>query len=213
MGFETTSEINMRFDKAIARCAHVVDRSLRKSFPDDFDARCLYAALGMHRLAARMGYSSNMVGGDFSALAVAVDNSQASFQGYSLSDGDGEYAHYWCEIEGHIVDLGPTYLSERSRFAAVRAPIVMWPTAISLPESLKYRPKIRYAPDGEHRMAPEIMDRIDKFFQICDKKFASLSGQPKATNWLASGPKSIVAASDRGDLWALGTQHITSMQT
>lgn len=203
----------MRFDKVIARCAHVVDRSLRKSFPDDYDARCMYAALGMHRLTTRMGYNSHMVGGDFSALIVAADNSQASFQGYSHSGGDGEYAHYWCEIEGHIVDLGPTYLSVKSRFYAATAPIVMWPVAIDLPESLKYEPKIRYAPDAENKMAPEIMARIGKFLQLCDKKLTNLSGQPKATNWLVSGPKSIAAASDRGDLWALGTQRIASMHT
>ena len=203
----------MKFDKAIARCAYVVDRSLRKSFPDDFDARCMYAALGMHRLATKLGYTSNMVGGDFSALMVAADNSQASFQGYNRTINDGEYAHYWCEIEGHIVDLGPTYLSENSRFVAVTAPIVMWPIKISLPESLKYEPKIRYAPNAEHMMAPEIMDRIDNFFQTCDKKFTGLSGQPKMKNWLVTGPKSIALASNKGDLWTLGSQRIDSMQT
>lgn len=83
----------MGFDRVIARCATMIDKSLRKSFPNDYHARCLYAALGMHRLATRSGCNSEMVGGDFSALTVALDRSQARFQGYSRTDGDGEYAH------------------------------------------------------------------------------------------------------------------------
>lgn len=203
----------MRFDKAIARCAYVVDRSLKKSFPEDFDARCMYAALGMNHLATKLGYRSNLVGGDFVALTVAVDNSTATFQGYKRLHDDGENAHYWCEIENHIVDLGPTYLAARSQFDAVTGPIVMWPLTISRPKSLVYTEKTRYAPDAEHRMAPEIMARVEKFLQICDRKFTNLSGQPKASNWLASGPNSIALAADRRDLWALGSQFIASKPT
>ncbi|MCE6959646.1 hypothetical protein LAZ40_11515 [Cereibacter sphaeroides] len=197
----------MRLDKAVARCAHVVDRSLRKCFPEDFDARCMYAAFGMHRLAQTIGLRSIVVAGDFVALSVAMDNSRASFQGYQRSEGD--FAHYWGEIEDHIVDLGPSYLSIRSRYPAVRAPIVMWPMEVSLPPSLRYSPKIRYAPDVQFALEPEMMRRMDRFLVTCEAKFAQISGQPRESNWLVSSQRSIDVAAARGDLWALGSKRIS----
>lgn len=198
----------MRFDKAIQRCASVVERSLKKTFPQDYDSRCLYAALGMHHLTKKLGYRPNMVRGDFSALVVAKDNSQATFQGYNRVEADNNFAHYWCDVEDHIVDLGPSLLPKKSRFPAANVPIVMWPKKHPLPNSLMYTPKIAYHPDAINAMEPAIMTKVKNFLQTCDQKFAAQKGQPKLKNWLVSGPKSIASAAARGDLWAKGTIHI-----
>lgn len=84
----------MRLDKAVSRFAYVVDRSFKKVIPDNFDVHCMFAVLGMHRIMTTMGYKAILVGGNFSSLTVAIDNSQASLQGYGSIASDGEYAHY-----------------------------------------------------------------------------------------------------------------------
>lgn len=196
----------LKLENSILRCAYVVDRSLRQCFPDDFDARCMYAAFGIWRLTKRMGHEAKITAGDFAALSIAVDNSQAAFQGYEKSED--AYGHYWCEVDGHLVDLGPFYLWKKSGFPAVRAPVVMWPISKDLPPSLQYTPQIRYHPDVIPMLSPEVMIRLEKFFTTCDRKFSSLRGQPKLKGWILTGPESIEVAAANGNLWALGTKRL-----
>lgn len=196
----------MKLESAILRCAYVVDRSLRKCFPHDFDARCIYASFGIWRLTKKMGHEATILAGDFAALSVAQDNSRASFQGYGGTDN--EHSHYWCEVDGYLVDLGPSYLSIKSGYPAVQAPVIMWPTSHPLPPSLNYHPKVRYSPDVVSALPPEMMANLKTFFAMCDDKFSSVRGQPNFKGWVLTGPESIETAASKGDLWALGTQRL-----
>lgn len=199
----------MQLDKSIARIAFVVEKSLKKYFPDDYDKRCMYAAFGMHALAKKQKHDSIIVAGGFAALTVALDNSNAAYQGYN--DGDGEFGHYWCEIDGHTVDLGPSFLPVSSRFPAANAPLVMWPLTKELPASLRYAPKIRYHTDVQPHMADDIMERLEGFLKVCDQKFAALHGQPKTKSWVLSGPIALSAAAKSGDLWASASERVQGM--
>lgn len=196
----------MKLENLVLRCAYVVDRSLRQCFPDNFDARCMYASFGVWHLAKRMGHEATIIAGDFSALTVAIDNSRASFQGYGKSSNG--YAHYWCEVDDHLVDLGPSYLPVRSRFPIVQTPIVMWPISKDLPSSLRYQPAVRYDPNAKPMLPPDMMAKLEKFLATCDRKLSSLLGQPKLKSWILTGPESIEVAATKGDLWALGTKRL-----
>lgn len=169
----------------------------------------MYAAFGMHILAKQQKHDSIIVAGGFAALTVARDNSNATYQGYN--DGDGEFGHYWCEIDGHTVDLGPSFLPVSSRFPAAPAPLIMWPLSKELPASLRYAPKIRYHTDVQPQMADDIMQRLEWFLKICDQKYATLHGQPKVKSWVLSGPSAIATAAAKGDIWANGSMRIETM--
>lgn len=196
----------MRLDRSISRIAIVVEKSLRKCFPDDYDNRCMYAAFGMHTLAKKQNHTSIIVAGGFAALTVSRDNSHAVYQGYN--DGDGEFGHYWCEIDGHTVDLGPSFLPVSSKFSAANAPLIMWPLTKEFPASLRYAPKMRYHTDVQPQMADDIMQKLEGFLAVCDQKFAALHGQPKLKTWVLSGPGALTTAAAKGDLWAKGSQRV-----
>ncbi len=192
----------MRLESSIVRCAYVVERALKTCFLSDFDERCMYSAFGMHRLAKRLGHQSVIVAGSFAALTVARDKSQASFQGYAGSEG--EYGHYWGEIDGHTVDLGPMFLPVSSRYLAVMAPVIVWPLAKKVPLALNYNVKIRYHTDVKPQMPVDVMERLGKFLGVCDQKFSEVRGQPKLKSWLLTGPNALSSAASEGDPWAIG---------
>jgi hypothetical protein len=106
----------MNLISTITRTLYVVDCSLRKEFPEDFYKRCMYAAFGSTALLQDAGYEANIVGGDFLAFVVAKSEQRAGLQGFGL--GTDQPSHFWVEVDNTIVDVGPHYLPEDSRFPA-----------------------------------------------------------------------------------------------
>lgn len=194
----------MKLSQAITRAAYVADRALRTTFPTDFDKRCLYAAFGLHSSVQQMGCRSNIVAGDFLALCVAKNRAGYSLQGYQRSEG--HFAHYWCEVEGRIVDLGPVYLPVSSRYEAAPAPMSAWPLDTELPPYLRYRARERYSENAELFDIPEITERMARYLEACRQKLNALKGQPSFKPWLLSGPKSVETAARKGSIWAEGAQ-------
>jgi hypothetical protein len=71
---------------AIPRIFTVVDRTLRKQFPSDYDKRCLYIAFATSALLNELDIESHIVGGDFLSFVVSTSGQRAGLQGF----GGGE---------------------------------------------------------------------------------------------------------------------------
>lgn len=190
----------MRIDSVIARALYVVDRALRSEFPDDYDKRCLYAAFGTCALIQDAGFEANIAGGEFLAFVVSKSGQRAGLQGFGANPA--QPSHYWVEVEGTIVDLGPHYLPRGSSFPAEPMPIVAWRPGSELPRYLRYRTTIRYAPDAELQSDGVITVRKEAFVSKCQSRYKAQVGQPKLPVWLLSGSVSFDAAVLRRDTWA-----------
>ena len=165
----------------------------------------------MQHLARGDFPDSRIVGGDFLALVVSLDFKQGSLQGYAKAEGD--YAHFWNEINGHLVDLGPSYLHVKSRFLAVRGPTVMWPLKEPLPKSLKYSAKAKYPPEAKLAFSPEIMERIEEFLIEVDRQKELSNIEAGTSNRIIRGRKSLAELAKLGDYWALGSIKFESVTT
>ena len=134
----------MNLTSTVTRTLYVVDRSLRKEFPEDYFKRCMYAAFGTSALLQDAGFNANIVGGDFLAFVVARFEQRAGLQGFGL--GTDQPSHFWVEVDGTIIDVGPHYLPDDARFPATPMPFVAWSSASTLPLYLRYRSHIQYDP-------------------------------------------------------------------
>lgn len=190
----------MRIESLIPRCISIVDRALRATFPDDYDKRCMYAAFGLRDLLKTTGHAATIVGGEFLAFTVSQSESEASLQGFGL--GAGEPSHYWVEVAGSLLDLGPHYLPRSSSYPAAKMPIVAWLMATPLPPYLRYRAAVRYDPDVELQSNPATTKRMQDFLGECLRRHKAQIGQSKLASWLLTDASSLSAAAKAGDVWA-----------
>lgn len=193
----------------IERILCVVDRCLRGQFPDDYHKRCMYASFGIHRLLEALGHSPAVVGGNFGAFLVSRDERSASFQGYA-SDA-GEHSHYWVELNGFIIDLGPYYLPVESSFPASEVPAVFWDTGYELPRGLVYRSVTRYESTETAHLEPHIVEKMEPFLAACHARMSKPLVKPKIGKWLVTTPSSIQKAAGKGDQWARAVIRYESM--
>lgn len=191
----------MRIESLAARCLTIVDRTLRASFPGDYEKRCLYAAFGLRALLKTRGAEATVIGGDVLAFVVSADTQRAGLQGFGFgSDGP---AHYWVEADGLLIDIGPHYLPRGSSYSAAKVPMVAWRKNTPLPPYLRYRESVRYAQDVELVADSAIMERMKRFIEDCCKRNAAQSGQPKPPAWLLTDDGALRAAAKAKDVWAL----------
>jgi hypothetical protein len=190
----------MNLISTITRTLHVVDRSLRKEFPEDFYKRCMYAAFGTTAILQDAGFGANIVGGDFLAFVVARSGQRAGLQGFGL--GSDQPSHFWVEVDDTIVDVGPYYLPDGASFPAVSMPFVAWSPASVFPLYLRYRSNVQYDPRALLDSTPEIAKRLDAFVATCRARYAGQSGQPKLRSWLLTGGTALETAARAGDAWA-----------
>ena len=191
----------MRIESTIRRVLFVVDRCLRKEFPDDYDKRCMYGAFATSVLLQDAGLEANIAGGDFLAFVVSRRGDEAGLQGFGL--GEDQPSHFWVEVQDTIIDLGPHYLPKRSRYPAFDLPLVAWTLATGLPKYLRYRPLIRYASEAQLQATPDILARKEQFIAQCRERYKTQVGQPKLPGWVLSDQASLLTAARQGDLWAL----------
>lgn len=190
----------MRFESILTRALAVVDRTLRTTFPDDYDQRCMYAAFGLRALLHRAGHEARIIGGDFAAFVVSRTGERAGLKGFGFAD-DGP-AHYWVEAGDTLIDLGPHYLPKSSRYPTAPMPILAWAKSASLVHVVRYRSEVEYAPDVELDSTPEIMARMERFLEYCETRYRAQVGQPKLPTWLLSGTPALTTAASSGDAWA-----------
>lgn len=195
--------------RQLERVLAVVERSLRKQFPDDFHKRCVYAALGIHTLLRDAGVAAELTGGDVLAFVVAQDNSRAGMQGFGF--GKEQCSHFWVESEGCILDLGPYFIPNGSSYPVARMPAAAWPLSEALPPYLRYWKKQTLPAFSELSDDPVIRDRGARFVALCRKRFAAQHGHLAFPTWLITGDISAAAAARRGDRWAIGARRFADM--
>ncbi len=97
------------------------DWCLRNSFPDDYDARCLYSACAIHTILKSKGVKAIIVGGNVGAFTLSADGREALLEGFGGGDVS-QPSHYWVEANGVILDPGVSYLPKKSQMSAVSMP-------------------------------------------------------------------------------------------
>jgi hypothetical protein len=190
----------MNLESAIARTFGIVDRTLRREFPDDYDKRCMYAAFACSALLEDLGFDANIVGGDFLAFIVSTSGQRAGLQGFG--EGQGQLSHFWVEIGETLIDVGPHYLPKGSSYRASPVPFVAWSRASTLPKFLRYRVQVRYARHAALHAPSAIVDRVKDFVAQCRDRIATQKGQPSLPSWILVDSVSLEAAAKRGDFWA-----------
>jgi hypothetical protein len=185
--------------RQVERVLTVVNRTMRREFPSDFDSRCAYAAFAIRALLNEMGYKAQVVGGDFVAFVVSTDGQRAGLQGFGF--GQDQCAHYWVETEEVIIDLGPHYLPRKSSYPAERMPAVAWNRREPLPAFLRYQSLVAFSPDAQFSPVQAHRERCSRLIDACQTRNHSQITTPTFTSWIVADTHSVMAASRR-DKWA-----------
>lgn len=188
----------------------VTDWCIKNSFPDDYDARCLYNACAIHSILMSEGVKAIIVGGNVGVFTLSTDGREALLDGFGGGDIT-QPSHYWVEADGIILDPGTSYLPKRSRMHAVPMPMVAWSRNNALPNYLQYKETIRYAEEVEYIFPDDIANRVSDFIERCQKRYASKAAKKKLSNWILSSPNGLNNTAKSGDRWAKGALRFLSM--
>lgn len=189
-----------------------IDWCLKNTFPENYDARCLYNACAIHTLLKREGIKSVIVGGSAGAFTLSVDGREALLEGFGGGDATRP-SHYWVEANGIILDPGTSYLPRRSRMHALQMPMVAWKKRGALPKYIQYVEKIRYAEGAEYIFPDEIAERVAVFIDCCEKRYASKVVNKKLSTWILSSSEKLNNAAKSGDRWAIGALRFQAMES
>jgi hypothetical protein len=185
----------------VKRASSIVLRALKRTFPEDFDRRCIYAAAGIKHLLTSAGIDARMCGGDFLALVVSKDGSRAMMQGFGGASGELNFSHYWVETPRLLVDLGLHLLPRGSSFPAVAMPVLAWDKAEPLYTALRYRALEIYAPDAKMSSPDDITQRMSVFLDDIEKRGLQKRNSSTFPVWLLTGESSLHREARR-DVWA-----------
>lgn len=197
--------------RKIEKVLTVVARELRRTFPEDFDKRCLYAMAGIRALLKDQGCEVIAYGGDFAAFVVAANNQVAGMQGFG--GGIDQCSHFWVEAEGRRLDLGPHFLPKSSTYPAAPMPAVAWDVSEPLPVYLRYMAQLRFGDDAEISQDAAINQRVDDFVAACRARMKAHAGPMDFPTFLLTGHQAVKAAAAHRDLWALGACRFMQMET
>ncbi|AWH87997.1 hypothetical protein [Limnobaculum parvum] len=199
-------------DVKIENLFAVIDWCIKNSFPEDYDARCLYSACAIHAILISKGVKAVIVGGNMGAFTLSADGRKALLEGFSGGDMV-QPSHYWVEANGVILDPCVSYLPRRSRICAVSMPMVAWSKNVALPNYLQYVEKIRYAEEVGFIFPDDIGIRVQEFIEYCQKQYSSKTVKKKFATWLLSNPNELNNAARLGDRWAKGAIRFQSMNS
>lgn len=191
----------MNITKTIERILFVVDRCLRKTFPDDYDARCMYGARAIEALLNDNNFDAHLCGGNVAALVVSKHADKSGFDGFG--GGTDGPSHYWVSVGNKIVDLGPSYLPKKSKIKVMSLPFISWSDRTRLPDYLRYDTQINFQPLAPLDTSEDIEARMNNFIARCRNRFASQKGNPKLTNWILRDQKTLEQAAQDKNPWAL----------
>lgn len=186
--------------RKVERFLAIVERCLRKTFPEDYHKRCAYAAFGVRALLRKAGAGPVIVGGDFAAFIVARDNRRAGLAGFAF--GQDQCSHFWVECQDRLIDVGPSFLPCEASYPVARMPAFMWPLTEPLPVYARYRPQVRFSDADQLSADPVVADRAERFVRLCLETAAAHRGHLAFPGGVVTGEESVRAVARRGDLWA-----------
>jgi len=189
-----------------------IDWCLRKTFPTDYDSRCLYTACAIYSILKKEGVSSIIVGGNVAAFTMSIDGLQASIEGFAGSNSD-QPSHYWVEANGLLLDPSVSYLPKSSKVQRVPMPMIAWERENVLPKSLQYRDQIRYDENVEFSFPDDIAARISSFVDLCQKRYSSKAAKKKLSGFILSSPENLHHYAISGNKWAMGAMRFQSMSS
>lgn len=178
----------------------IVEACLCELFPHDFFRRCAFAAFGLRALLQDAGIDGVIVGGQFAALVVALDETRIAMQG--IPCGPEVYPHLWVETQDRLLDLWPHLLAYGSQYPVVRMPVLAWDRSAPLPTAFHYHAHRRLPPDIPFSIDPAVNARCDRFIAECRDRLQRDGMRPNLPTWTASNPASMLLAIERGDPWA-----------
>jgi hypothetical protein len=190
--------------RQLERILTVVERTLRKSFPDDYHKRCAYSAFGIYTLLKDADVPAHLVGGDFVAFVMSLDGQRAAVQGFGF--GEDQPSHFWVEAEGRLIDIAPHFLPRESSFPVVEMPAVAWNLAEPLPLFLRYRVQDRITGPAAMSADPVINARCDSFVAACQQRLQAQIGPLDFPTWLLTGANSLAKKAQGRDRWAWGAE-------
>lgn len=188
------------------------DWCIKSSFPEDYDARCIYSACAIHTILVSRGIEAVIVGGNIGVFTLSTDGRKALLEGFGGGDS-AQPSHYWVEANEIILDPGVSYLPKRSKIKAVSMPMVAWSKSSELPKFLQYVEKVRYTKDAQYVFPEVIANRVSEFIDRCSKRYSSKVARKKLSTWLLSDPTELIAAAKSGDIWARGAIRFQSMDS
>lgn len=195
--------------RRIETCLAIVERTLRRTFPQDFYKRCAYAAYGTATLMRDHGVCAEIVGGDFAAFIMSTDHRRAGMQGFAF--GESQCSHFWVEAGGRLLDVAPHLLPHDASYPVVPMPAVAWDLVHTLPRSLQYREQDRF-PDSVLMGDPEIVARMERFVAACRDRMKQQKGALRFPTWVITDPEALLAEASKRNPWAVGAvrfgQHI-----
>lgn len=180
------------------------------TFPNDYEARCMYAACAVEALIHDTGEQATLTGGNMLVFTLSGAGDPPVAQGFGGGDVR-KLSHFWVESDSRIIDLGPNYLPRRSARPILAMPMIAWKSANTLPNYLYYRSLTGGAPAVQVQHTPETAERMAKFLAKCRRRYASPM-PVKMRTWVLTGEKSLVEAAKRGDHWAIGARRFQSRQ-
>ncbi|MEL0609063.1 MULTISPECIES: hypothetical protein [Vibrio] len=187
-----------------------IDWCLKKTFPTDYDSRCLYTACAIYSILQKEGVSSIIVGGNVGAFTMSIDGRQASLEGFAGSNRD-QPSHYWVEVNDVLLDPNVSYLPKSSKIPRVPMPMIAWKRKGTLPKSLQYRAQIRYDENVEFRFPDDIAERISGFVDMCQKRYSSKAAKKKLSGFILSSPENLHQYAISGNKWAVGAMRFESL--
>lgn len=195
--------------RQLERILTVVERTLRKTFPDDCQKRCAYSAFGIHALLKDAGVEATLIGGDFAAFVMSLDGAQASVQGFGF--GEDQCSHFWVEADGRLIDVAPHFLPRESSYPVVPMPAIAWDLSETLPQYFRYRVIERFPEAAMMSSDATINARCERFVAACQERLQAQVGPIDFPTWVATGSASVAKMVNRKDRWALGARRFEGL--
>lgn len=199
----------MKLDACAKRAAYIVNKALQSYFPEDYQARCMYAAYGTQSVLQTMGYQSRIVAGSFGIFSLARDGSRVTFDIWGGNDTG--VSHFWCVVNGRILDPTSPFMSHKGAFPKYPAPIVYWDATKPMPRCFRYTYACDLDPRSIEKHDAGMKKRRAEFVALCDEKLQRTKGQPRMKSWLLKDMSSLRIAARSGDGWAAGALKLEEM--
>lgn len=182
---------------AVLAIAATVDAVACDRFSADTDTnRSLITSAAIRHLAAAEGLDTIWLCGDFYALTVSADGTQAGVMGRT--------GHFVCGVGDDLVDLGAVHIS-REAGSPHPAPLILWDRREPMPDGVFGYRISGQVPDATELTDPEFLP----FLIACQDLWAS-ADRPAWTGTFIRSRDGIRSLARKGDGWAKAAAFVMS---